>query len=129
MAEAFSGLGESTVGDILLGDVDYVREAVVFERFGDELHAGAVDGGVDNLEVGVARDHVGAERKLLDSVKESLVDIGADDLDQFGISLELDLADVLDAVDVVDDVNVVRGDNLRAVGPVCLVSVVFLGVV
>ena len=108
--------------------MDGVGESEILDRAGDELDTCAVDGGVDNLEVFVACDGLGAQRELLDLLKIYLVDILADNLDFGLVALELDLAHVLDAVHVVDDVDVVGGDDLCAVLPVCLVSVIDLGV-
>ena len=57
-----------------------------------------------------------------------VVDFLADNLNQGGVAVEFDVGG-MNAAHVVDDVYVVRGDNLRAVSPVGLVAVVFLGVV
>ena len=121
--------GEIAGGNILFGNMDNVGEAIVAQRVGNELHTGAVDRGVYNLEVGVALDHLGVERQSLDIGKELLVHSVADNLDKFRIALELDVLYGFDTVNVVDDIHIVRGDNLCAVAPVCLIAVVLLGVV
>ncbi len=41
--------------------MDGIGESVVSDGGGDEFYACAVDGGVDNLEVFVTFDHIGAE--------------------------------------------------------------------
>ena len=50
--------GEVPADDILLRDVDDVREANSTQCFGDDAYAGTVDRGVDDLQVVVACDRL-----------------------------------------------------------------------
>ena len=109
--------------------MDYVGEAVVAQRVGHKFHTGAMDGGVHNLEVGVTLNYLGVEAEAFDFLEEGIIDFFAYNLNLVGVALEFNLVDVGDTVYVINDVYVVRGNNLSTVGPVCLVSVVFLGVV
>ena len=84
---------------------------------------------VYNLEVSVALDGFGTERQTFYCSKECIVDFLADNLDELGIAVEFDFAYTLDFVDVVNDVDIVGGDDLRSVSPICLISVIFLGIV
>ncbi len=53
---------EVSVGNILFGNVDYIVEAIIAQRVGNELHTGSVDRGMHNLEVGMTLDNFGVER-------------------------------------------------------------------
>ena len=88
-----------------------------------------MDGGIDNLHVVILLVDLGAERQGVDVLDVGSIHVFADDLDQVGIALELDVAHVLDGVDVVDDVHIVGSDNLCTVIPVGLVAVVYLRIV
>ena len=76
----------------------------------------------------MARDGFRAEGKAFDGIQECFVDIFSDNLYLGGVACELDVVDRCYTVYVVDDVYIVGRYNLCAVGPVCLVAVVFLGV-
>ena len=82
-----------------------------------------MDRSIDNLEVLVAFDDIGAERESLYLFKINLVDISADNLDFRLVAVKLDVL-AFDIVYVVDDVDIVEGDNLSAVFPVSLIAVV-----
>ncbi len=88
-----------------------------------------MDGGIDDLQVVVFLVDLGAEREGVDVLDVGTVNVFADDLDQVGVALKLDVAHVLNGVDVVDDIHVVRGDHLCTVIPIGFVAVVNLGVV
>ena len=120
--------GEIAGCHILLRNIDDVGEAVVAQRVRNQFHAGAVNRGIDNLEVMLALDYLGIEREGLDVGKECGVDFFTDNLDELLVAVELDVLGT-DAAYVIDDVDVVGSDNLRAIFPISLVAVVFLGVV
>ena len=106
-----------------------VVEPIVVERLRNQFYTCAVDRGVDNLEVVIFFVYLRAERKLLDCIEIILVHLVSDDLDQFGIAFEFNVGDALDAVHMIYDVDIVRSNDLRTVGPVCLVAVVFFRIV
>ncbi len=58
-----------------------------------------------------------------------MIHLFADNLDKLGVPLEFYVGHALDAVHVVDDVHIVGGDNLCAICPVCLIAVIFFGIV
>ncbi len=109
--------------------MDNVVEAPFTPRVRHDFHACAVDRGVDNLQVGLTFDYFRVKAEGVDCVEELAVHFLSDNLYVGGIALELDVGHVGDAVHMVDYVHVVRCDNLGAVAPISLISVVFLGVV
>ena len=84
--------------------------------------------GVDNLQVLVAYNDIGSDRKSVYLVKESLVNLLADYLNECRIACELDILD-LDALDVLYCVNIVWREHLCTIVPVCLVAIVLLWIV
>ena len=128
------GVGRNHCGEVarlhvLLGYVDDVLEAPECQRVIDKHRSRAVDGGIDNLHVGMATDGIGTEREGVHVGEELLVYVFADYLDKILVALELYLAHIGDGVDVFDGLHIVGGDHLCAVAPVSLVAIVFLGVV
>ena len=109
--------------------MDDVLETVVLEALRNEIDTCSVDRRIDNLQIAMFSDSLGAEGKAFDLGEERIVDLLADDLDFVGVGGELDLFHSADAVHMVDDVDIVGIDDLGAVFPVSLVAVIFFGVV
>ena len=110
--------------DAIHNAMDDVIESPATQRFGDEFHTRTMDRSINYLEIGMTFDDFGVKRKCLDCCEESFVDSIADDFNLRGVAGKFDVLDILDAVDMVDDVHIVRRDNLCAVAPICLVTVV-----
>ncbi len=80
MASLFSGLGETTVGEVaalhvLLRNMDDVFEPPHLQRIVHEALSGAVDRGVDNLHVAVTAVGLGRKTQSMDVMRELVVDI------------------------------------------------------
>ena len=119
---------EVAVGDALFGYCDDVFKSLLTEDFRHEPYARAVYRSIDNLDVLVLNDVVLAEREGLHFVQINLVEVFAEFLDEVGVALELDVRDFHCGC-LLDDIDVVGRHYLCAVVPICLVAVVFLGVV
>jgi hypothetical protein len=84
--------------------------------------------GVNYLDVLVLDDVFLTECQRLHLVQVDLVEVFAEHLDEVGVALELDVRD-FHCGSLLDDIDVVGRHYLCAVVPICLVAVVFLGVV
>ena len=116
---------------VLLGHVDDVLEAHPPEHFRHDAHAASVKRGVDELEVAVGRDRLGAEPEGKQVVEIELVHLGAHGLDAAALEFggELHLGRIGDLGHLVHDLLVHGSGHLAAVAPADLVAVVFLGIV
>ena len=84
---------------------------------------------IDDLQVVVFCNHIGAERKLLDLGNILRVNILTDNLDKVFITLKFHLSNALYLIHIVNSVGVVRSHHLGTVVPVSLIAVILLGVV
>ena len=83
--------------------MDDVVKAPAFNRAGHHVTAHAVNGRIDNLQVVVLLVDLGTEREGVDVLDVGTINVLADDLNQVGIALKLDLTHVLDSIDMIDD--------------------------
>lgn len=108
--------------------MDDIGESASGQGFGDEVHAGAMNRGVDDLDVFLSADDGGGEGKRSDPADVLVVNVLTDGMDEVRFTPEVDVGNP-DGVDFFDDEGVVRRDDLSAIVPINFETVVFLGVV
>ena len=114
--------------DFLLGHADDICESEVLERTRNEIFSCSVNRCIDDLQVVVLCNHIGAERKFLDLGDILRVDILTDNLDKVFVALKFHLSHALNLVHIVDGVGIVRSHHLGTIVPVSLVAVVLFWV-
>ena len=85
-------------------------------------------GTINDVEVLLAKDNVLVYHSFLNCHHVVVVHFATDNLNQVGIGFELYVFE-LHLVHLVNDTLVVWCQHLSAIAPVCLVAIVFLGVV
>ena len=105
----------------------HVFKAPKLQRTGNEHHTRSVERRVDYLQIFLSFDNFGVDRERANLFEINLVYLFTDGLDKFFVSVELNIFD-FHFVYFVDDSSVVRCQDLCAVFPISLVSVVFFGI-
>ena len=123
------GGGEVAVGHGLRLHHVHVGEAQLLQHSWNEHNACPVQRRVDDFHVVVAADEVGVEGVLLHAVEVDLVQCLADGFNALLAAGHVDILEVFDFQHLVNHRRVVRGGQLAAVAPICLVAVILLGVV
>ena len=132
-AAGSSGLGETTVGKLPAHHVLFRHGNDVCKAKGTKAgrydpYTCAVNGRINDFQVVVTLDGVRRQGNGLDLADKGVVDFFSDDLDEVLVAFKPDIL-CLDQIDFVDDIGVVGRNDLGAIVPVCLVSVVFFGIV